>query len=380
MADIGIRSMVVAPLVAGDEVFGAMGTFSTRAAAFDQAQIALVRALADHAAAAMANTRLIEDLDRSRIELAERADIERTLRQINARIWRPPTSRACSSSRSTRPPACCTRRARDRPHRSRFGLLRWAYASGAVKPDDEMWPEDPDETLDQGISGQAVVQSRPFWTGDYPHDERFPHGLGADSYVEASGIRSVMAAPLIGESGTFGALTTFTGRGDAWSEADAGLLEAIAAQAAIAIARTRLLEALDRSRNALARRAEAEQALREIAARITAMRDPAEILQQVVELASRLVGGQGAILDILEPETGRLRWAYDDGCRAALQCGGACPALDHDRRRRHRRGGRGGPGRHRGRRSCGAVPAQLRIHRVLPAHGIPLDDRRPDHR
>src|SRR3990170_3517077 len=56
--DIGIRSMVVAPLVSGDEVFGAMGTFSTRTGAFDKAQIALVRALADHAAAPMAHAHL----------------------------------------------------------------------------------------------------------------------------------------------------------------------------------------------------------------------------------------------------------------------------------------------------------------------------------
>ena len=69
VAEVGIRSMVVAPLVAGDRVFGAMGTFSTRPDAFNDAQIALVRALADHAAAAMANARLIEELDRSRAEL-----------------------------------------------------------------------------------------------------------------------------------------------------------------------------------------------------------------------------------------------------------------------------------------------------------------------
>ena len=61
--DIGIRSMVVAPLVAGDEVFGALGTFSSRPDAFSPAQIGLVRALADHAAAAMSNVRLIEALD-----------------------------------------------------------------------------------------------------------------------------------------------------------------------------------------------------------------------------------------------------------------------------------------------------------------------------
>ena len=314
--DIGIRSMVVAPLAAGDEVFGAIGTFSTRAEAFDPAQIALVRSLADHAAAAMANTRLIEELDRSRAELAQRAEVERTLREINARI----SAAADLSS--------VLQRAVDEAARllgadgaridlidAGSGLLRWAYASGAVKPVDEVRPIDPDETLDQGISGQAVVQARPFWTGDYAADDRFPHGTGGDAYVAEFGIHSVMAAPLIGEAGPFGALTIFTTRPDAWGEADAGLLESIAAQAAIAITRTRLIDELDRSRGALARRAEAEQALREIAARITALRDPAEILQEVVELASRLVGGQGAILDLLEPGTDNLRWAFDDGLR-----------------------------------------------------------------
>ncbi len=193
------------------------------------------------------------------------------------------------------------------------GLLRWAYASGDLQPNDEVWPPDPDETLDQGVSGQAVVTGGPFWTGDYAHDQRFPHGQSATEYVEGQGIRSVMAVPLVGESGAFGALTAFTERGDAWDDTHAPLLEAIAAQAAIAITRTRLIDELDRSRTAQARRAEAEQALREIAARITALRDPAEILQQVVELASRLVRGEGAILDLLDPESGDLRWAFDDG-------------------------------------------------------------------
>ena len=84
--DIGIKSMVVAPLVAGDTVFGALGTFSSRLDAFSESDIGLVRALSDHAAAAMANARLIEALDASRQDVAARADVERTLREIAARI------------------------------------------------------------------------------------------------------------------------------------------------------------------------------------------------------------------------------------------------------------------------------------------------------
>jgi hypothetical protein len=86
------------------------------------------------------------------------------------------------------------------------------------------------------------------------------------------------------------------------------------------MANTRLIEELDRSRDeldrsrgALARRADAERALREVGTRIAALREPAEILQEVIELASRLVGGEGAILDLLDPVSGNLHWAYDDG-------------------------------------------------------------------
>ena len=124
-----------------------------------------------------------------------------------------------------------------------------------------------------------------------------------------------MAAPLIGESGPFGALTVFSRRKDAWGETDAELLVAIADQAAITITTTRLIAELGESREALGRRAQAEQALREIAARITVLRDTTEILRDVVDQAVRLVRADGVILDLLDPTTGHLHWALDSGVR-----------------------------------------------------------------
>jgi PAS domain S-box-containing protein len=313
--DIGIRSMVVAPLVSGDAVYGALGTFSSRNDAFSESDIRLVRALADHAAAAMANARLIEALDASRGELAERADVERSLREIAARISGATDLSAVlqltvdEAARLMRAEG-----ARIELIDPSVGLLRGAYAAGTLGSKEAFGPgADETETLDHGVAGQAVVTGRPFWTGDYISDRRFPHRIAVDRDIAAVGIRSVMAVPLFDETGPFGALLVSSHRPDAWTEDDAGLLGAIADQAAITIRTTRLIDALGRSQKALARRATAEQALRELAARITALREPTEILRDVVTQAGRLVDADGVILDLLDPATGNLHWAYDDG-------------------------------------------------------------------
>ena len=91
-----------------------------------------------------------------------------------------------------------------------------------------------------------------------------------------------------------------------------------------------------RSRADIARRAEAEQALREIAARITAIREPGDVLQHVVDEAVRLLRADGAVLDLFDPDSETLHWAYDAGCTDAQResveadttCGSArgCPA------------------------------------------------------
>ena len=315
--EVGLRSMVVAPLVHGERVFGGLGTFSTRPDAFSDAQIGLVRALADHAAAAMANALLIAELDRSRGEAARRAEVEHELREIATRIS------------SIRNPDDVIQQTVDAAARLLDGdgaridlidpvinLLRWAYQSGGSRPTEDVWPSDPNETLDQGVSGKAVTEGTVQWTGDYLRDRRFVHGETADQYIDAVGVHSVMSAPLIGEDGAFGALTVYTTRVDAWGPADAELIDALATEAAIAITNARLIAELGESREALARRAEAERALREIAARLTAIREPSELLQHVVDEANRLVRADGTILDLLDPASGRLQWAYDSGLSA----------------------------------------------------------------
>jgi PAS domain S-box-containing protein len=305
--DLGIRSMVVAPMIVGDEVVGALGTFSRRDAAFDAAQIALVRSLADHAASAMANSRLIEELDRSR-------DAERTLRDIAARV---------SAMRDKDEILQAVIDAATRLLRSSGAMIDlldsertmvgdWTYRSPADAAVDGDW-EDAELEPDVGVSGLAIRTHEVEWTGDYQRDKRFTHTEQRDAYVAAMNIRSVIAAPLLERGDVLGAITVVSDRPDAYDEQDAAVLEGLADHAAIALTNVRLITQLEKSREENARRADAERTLRGIAARVSAILDPAEVLDRIVHEAARLLGSDGSRIDLWDEVSESLLWAYSAG-------------------------------------------------------------------
>ena len=151
------------------------------------------------------------------------------------------------------------------------------------------------------------------WTGDYLADERFGHTVERDAFVREVGILSVIAAPMIHRDVVVGAITVYGDRRDAFDADDAALLLALADQAAVAIANAGLIVELERSHDEIARRADAERTLREIAARVSAILDPAEVLQQIVEETTRLLESDGARIDLYDPELDALRWSYAAG-------------------------------------------------------------------
>ena len=309
--DLGIKSMVVAPLAAGDEVFGALGTFSKREDAFDAAHIALVRSLAEHAASAMANTRLIEELDRSRQELdrsrshlARRADAEQALREIAARIT------------ALRDPAEILQEVVELASRlvggegaildlldPETGDLRWAYDDGlrgqfTAEERANLWI-----SVGEGATGVAVAEDRVVIAGDDLH-RSFPPGPENTMFYERTGFRSMIAAPITGEHGPLGVIEVYAARQTHSTTPTRSLIRALAGQAAIAITNARLIAELAASRSALERTADAERTLREIAAIVTAMRDKDEILQAVVDAATRLLRSSGAMIDLIDPSRG----------------------------------------------------------------------------
>ncbi|HEY6058371.1 MAG TPA: GAF domain-containing protein, partial [Candidatus Limnocylindrales bacterium] len=307
----GFRSMIAAPIVGDGRPLGALEVYSKAEHAFDEAQAAQIEALAGQAAIALTNARLVEELARSRERLAQRAEAEGSLREIASRIS------------AIRDPDAVLQYTLDEAVRllgsdggrialidDASGDLAWAYSSGAPPLDSDDLSGGNIVRREGGISGRAIADGRAFFTSDYLVDPRFVHGTAADAFVRNAGIRAAMAAPIVSEGRPLGAINLHAFRPGAYDETAASLLEALASQAAIAVSNAQLIRELGRSREENARRAEAERALREIATRLTAVRDPGELLQLVVTEAARLLSAERSQIDLIDATTGLLRWAY----------------------------------------------------------------------
>lgn len=305
--EVGIRSMVAAPLISGETVLGALGTFSDRAGAFGEQEAALVRALADHAAVAIVNRRLIDRLARSEAALERSARVERALREIGtglAELREPGAVVRQTLEAAVRLLGADAGRI-DATPADELGLRRQFgdIVAGALPPIQDPTGVDASST---GITGGAIRAGRPIVTADYLTDPSFTHTDIQDAYVREHGIRSVATVPLSRAGRTLGALTVLSRRSGAFTEADGAVLAELATQTVIAILNASLIDQLARSREELGRTADRERTLRGIDAELTAIHEPDRLLQRVVEESVRLLDGSRAQLDLVDPVTGLL--------------------------------------------------------------------------
>ena len=310
---LDVHSMIAAPLIDARGPIGVIGVYTSRKDAFGDDEIALARSFASQATIAVRNARFIDELARSKAEVARRADAERTLRELAARLT---TIRDPEDLLKYVVEGAVRLLNADRAQLDLIGpdgFMRETHVAGTAEiegvPGLDMAIEP-----NVGMNALAIAAGEAVITSDYLTDDRFPHVAESDAYVAGVGIRSVAAAPLIADGEVLGVLKANARRPDAFSAADGELLLAIAQQAAVALSNARLIDELEASRRDIARRADAERALREISARITAIHDPADVLQQVVDEAARLLDADGSILELVDAtDKGLLRWAYDYG-------------------------------------------------------------------
>ena len=155
------------------------------------------------------------------------------------------------------------------------GEVRWAHDAGIDDATRAEW-----QALGVGGPGVhlAIRERRVVVTDEYAADDRFPDGAPNREFFERAGIRSIAFAPLIGEAVVLGTLAVFSADVGRFGDQQAALLAALADLATIAIHNAELIRELGRSREEVTRRAETERTLREIAARVTSIRDADAIL------------------------------------------------------------------------------------------------------
>ena len=306
-----IRSMAAAPLLADGEVLGALGAYSSRADDFDDAELALLQALADHAAVAISNQRLIERLEVAKAELARRVDAQRTLGEIAARIAviRDPDEVLQSVVDAARRLI-----ESDGAHLTLMEpggrFLRPTVVVGGNPHWTEDWLTQLEFPLNDGINGLAAGQDRVIATEDYLGDPRIPHEPGDQQVAQRLELRGMASAPLRGPEGeVIGTLAVSFERPHRFADDELALLQGLADQGAIAIANSRLTVELRRHADELADRVEAQRTLSAMAAELTSLRDPSDVLIQTLKEAVRLLKGHGGQIGmVVTDEDGVLRW------------------------------------------------------------------------
>ncbi|HET8571961.1 MAG TPA: PAS domain S-box protein [Candidatus Limnocylindria bacterium] len=248
-----MRAMAVAPLVADGEALGALGAYVRHPKPFDEAQIGLLKALAEHAAVTLANQRLMQ-------ELAESEERYRYLVEHSPDVvWATDRAGNFSYLSETLLPLSGYR-----PEE-----LIGRHWSTIVAPEDR-------ETFQ---ASWRVAQGE---SGEQRHRYRLLHRDGRLIPVELRGREAVIAGKSIGAHGSIRDIT----------EVD------------------RLERDLRRQTEELAVQVEAGRSLAEIAAQLTTMRGADAILQRTVDEAARLLQADAARIDLAERGSTVLHWRF----------------------------------------------------------------------
>jgi hypothetical protein len=129
---------------------------------------------------------------------------------------------------------------------------------------------------DSGLGGFVVAEGTPQVTDDYLSDQRFVHTERFDAAVAAEGLRSVVGVPLRRGDDVIGVVLAGTRGPHRFTHGDIGLLESLAAHAAIALENSRLFQ-------------ESQRALHELREADKRIRSHARAMERSVGLDARLM-------------------------------------------------------------------------------------------
>jgi len=224
------RAVLAIPLIAQEEVFGALSVCLSEGRVFGGDDIRLAQAFADQAAVALQNARLYDEALRRRREAEEIARVGRFLTEtldVSA-----VAERVVGGALELLGAQSCTIRL-VQPDGSLLCL-----ASGGIARDDfEPGFRTPPGV---GLAGLAVAGGRPVWSRDEWNDPRVSLTDDMRDRLVRSGVHAALAVPLRVEGKVTGALVMGDRQVRDFSEAEVALLETFADQATLALENGRL--------------------------------------------------------------------------------------------------------------------------------------------
>ena len=297
ISDLGAMSIVGAPIMIEDSVWGVLDVVFDKTKEFTDEEISLIQNLANSAAVAINNARFIEETKQARDEatqlyeiteqLASSPDMDSVLDLITAKAVELIGSEASALWKFDE---------------SRGGLV---VVRGHNIPSGE-WA---DRLVAPGdaTTGRAFEERRPIWSRDILSDPSWTIADPvSDAINRATSMGGALAVPIIIRDEVYGALNTFFYEPHDFTDGEIQLLEALADSAAVAINNARFIEETEQARDlAEAREREAVQ-LQEVTTQLASNTDMDDVLGLIARKASELIGSQATAIWKLDQASGVL--------------------------------------------------------------------------
>ena len=240
----GARSLIVVPMLKGNDLIGAISIYRQEVRPFTDKQIELVQNFAAQAVIAIENTRLLNELRHRTTDLTESLEQQTATAKVLEVISRSAFDLHAVFETVAESSAKLCAADRALIHRFDGELLRVA-ASFNTSPDENDWLDHhPIRPGSDSGAGRAARERRTIHNPDILAD---PEGTLAAQYTQAIRtvltVRTVLWVPILKGDDLLGVITLWRSQVSRFTDKQIALVETFADQAAIAIENVRLLEA-----------------------------------------------------------------------------------------------------------------------------------------
>ncbi|MGH2599278.1 MAG: GAF domain-containing protein, partial [Dehalococcoidia bacterium] len=301
-AAAGVRSLVIAPLRKGDVLRGVLWVAATEPGALTDEDALLMRSLADQAALALEQARLIEESHALQVISAEVASARDATAMLDGIVRQTMTALSADG---------CAVWLADQER----GQLRLAAMAGLSTRFQRRAQSiiEADEQMAAAALRSVAAMTRPVYSPDRVAEVRDASDQMAEA-LKQEGIVGTLRLPLFEPEGaSVGMLALYHQHERLYSDGEVRLAQAFTDQIAVALHNASLAEKEREAQAVAKRQLERLQTITRITERLLAATEFSTVLRVVVEAAGRLCDASGTIVGLIDDEGKRLSAVAGEG-------------------------------------------------------------------